>query len=479
MMADVFSTHTQGYVLREEQFQGKKHIVAPVILMTPGVHNGSNGPVLYTEEELAKYASSWNGRPVPVLHPENDEGVPVSCNTPEIIDNQTVGWLFNTRFEGGKLRGEIWVDEAKAQSVSPLVMEALRYQRPMEVSTGLFSDFEPVQGTYNEEQYAAVARNIRPDHLALLPGGKGACSWEDGCGVRANKEGGGGVTKVYAPQNFLSNAAEIGYQQLVDAVRSKLDSMDTDFSSHWLEEVYDDQVIFRVSGRGIPGPGEPGGERFYKVGYQVGEDGAITLSGDPKQIVREVTYKEVDVGSGGGAPEEPEAPTENRSNGKGKGDDGMKLVDELISSNATQFEEGDREWLDTLSECQLKKLAPVEQAQPTGNTEQAVAILREQMKKPEEFLSVLPDEYRDQFESGLALHRKQRKDLVDGIMANSEFTEEQLAPKGMGELNILHKAIVKPKVSYVGMGDGFNTNAGEEADVLPPAGIEFDVKEVN
>lgn len=35
--------------------------------------------------------------------------------------------------------------------------------------------------------FKRIARNLNPDHLALLPGGTGACSWEDGCGVRANE----------------------------------------------------------------------------------------------------------------------------------------------------------------------------------------------------------------------------------------------------------------------------------------------------
>jgi len=45
-----------------------------------------------------------------------------------------------------------------------------------------------VEGVWNEEEYHSIVRNYRPDHLALLPGAIGACSWEDGCGIRANKD---------------------------------------------------------------------------------------------------------------------------------------------------------------------------------------------------------------------------------------------------------------------------------------------------
>jgi hypothetical protein len=36
---------------------------------------------------------------------------------------------------------------------------------------------------FNGVKYEGIARNLRPDHLAILPDDKGACSLEDGCGV--------------------------------------------------------------------------------------------------------------------------------------------------------------------------------------------------------------------------------------------------------------------------------------------------------
>ena len=56
----------------------------------------------------------------------------------------------------------------------------------MEVSTGLFSDDESIQGQWNDKKYIGIVRNHKPDHLALLPGGVGACSANDGCGIRIN-----------------------------------------------------------------------------------------------------------------------------------------------------------------------------------------------------------------------------------------------------------------------------------------------------
>lgn len=173
---------------RRTQFEGKDTLVAPVILLVEGVHAGSNGPLYYSSSVLKAYAQAWNGVPLPVHHPEQD-GQPVSCNSPDIVQSRSVGRLWNVRFEETpkpRLKGEIWVDVVKCASIAPEVLEALKSNRPLEVSTGLFSTDEVGAGTWNTEDYHATVKDMRPDHLALLPGVTGACSWQDGCGVRAN-----------------------------------------------------------------------------------------------------------------------------------------------------------------------------------------------------------------------------------------------------------------------------------------------------
>ena len=79
------------YQIRFEQYLGRRHLVVPAVLFVEGVHNGSAGPILYTAEELSKYPAAWNGRPVPVFHPEDPELGPISCNDPRIIEKQSVG----------------------------------------------------------------------------------------------------------------------------------------------------------------------------------------------------------------------------------------------------------------------------------------------------------------------------------------------------------------------------------------------------
>ena len=110
----VYSAYKQKQVLDYDVklmvHQEKAHIVVPVVMMVEGVHNGSQGPLLHEITELGKFPESWNGIPVVIYHPEKD-GVPVSANSPDIIDTMTVGRVYNTEVDGKKLKAEVWLDE--------------------------------------------------------------------------------------------------------------------------------------------------------------------------------------------------------------------------------------------------------------------------------------------------------------------------------------------------------------------------------
>lgn len=182
-----------GLPIRQERFEGRPHLVAPVVALVEGVHVGSGGALFYPRDEIAKYVEAWNGIPLPVFHPE-EYGMNVSANTPEQIEERSVGRLFNVFFDpdGSKLKGELWIDIGKAEKISPAVLSLIQSGQHLEVSTALWSDSDNTPGEWMGEEFAVIARNFRPDHLALLPGGEGACSWADGCGVRVNNPSRGG-----------------------------------------------------------------------------------------------------------------------------------------------------------------------------------------------------------------------------------------------------------------------------------------------
>ena len=172
---------------RREVLGGKSHFVIPVVAIVEGVLNG----LLYTQNELSKFVASWNGRPVPVGHPKGKDGGYISANSPGLEDSANIGRFFNAAYEGGKLKGEIWIDVKKAESLGYTdIIKHFEKGLMMEVSTGLYADSDGEAGEFNGVEYRGVARHIRPDHLALLPHDVGACSIEDGCGaMRTNETG--------------------------------------------------------------------------------------------------------------------------------------------------------------------------------------------------------------------------------------------------------------------------------------------------
>lgn len=171
--------------LRVQTLNGREYYVVRMSMLVPGVLPGSKGPLLYPEEEVVSNHESWNGMPIVLDHPTKD-GVGRSARHPEIIENQGLGFVFNSTNKRRKLDAEAWIDIEKTQRIAPSVIADIKAGRPVEVSTGLYTDNYRKQGVHNNQSYIGVARNYRPDHLAVLIGKKGACSIKDGCGLLMN-----------------------------------------------------------------------------------------------------------------------------------------------------------------------------------------------------------------------------------------------------------------------------------------------------
>lgn len=182
--AVVLAANIDPDLVREEVLEGTAYKVAPVVMAVEGVMND----IFYPAEELGKFVSSWDGRPVTLYHPKDEQGEFISANSPSVAERTKLGQLYHTRFEEETLKSEVWINIPKTSRVRPEVLEYLGGTKDrLEVSTGLWGEVEKNPGEFNGTKYSYVMRNIRPDHLALLPGGEGACSWKDGCGLRANE----------------------------------------------------------------------------------------------------------------------------------------------------------------------------------------------------------------------------------------------------------------------------------------------------
>lgn len=346
------------------QWLGQEYIVAPVVLMVEGVHCGSAGCAYYPAEELARFPEAWNSRPLPVFHPQRQaDGAYISCNHPEVIERQCVGQLFNTRYEHPRLRGELWINVARCREIAPEVLTYVNSNRILEVSTGLFNDWEESPGVWNGEEYSLVVRNIRPDHLALLPGGVGACSVEDGCGVRANSaagpetvvpierkrgdekkmgenktvsvnDGGAGggerewvalrrLSKSWLTDNeaqastILTN--ELGYTELASQIQRKLDALDTGERLHYLEELFDNSFIYRVNIRGDSAASMGSDTVYYRRSYSTNQQtGEVVFGDDATRVRKEVSYSPISSTNLTSDPPPPPPSTTNAAEGGGE-----------------------------------------------------------------------------------------------------------------------------------------------------------------
>jgi hypothetical protein len=368
--------------VRTETHGGRPHVVAPCILLVEGVHPGSQGPLLYLEDELGAYPSAWDGRPVVIDHPRDADGLPIPAGSPEIMETHGAGFLTGTHVipsngQPAKLKTELWLDVERMNVLAPRVLELVHGGLEVEISTGLFADATGTPGEWNGEAYHARAQNLRPDHLAILPTSTGACSWEDGCGIRANQKGDDDMPSVVEvlekttteqalgvvveePErrgrlrgvlNSLATALgftvenRTGFKAVVQSLQNAVNAFDrpaigndTD-SMHFVREVFDDgSFIFEKI--------QNGEASLFKLSYEVDNKGQVTLGNDPEEVIEQRDYVKANDNITVNAPHN----TKERE----------MTVCELIAHEATAWSEDDREFLTGLTEDQLAKLAPVE-----------------------------------------------------------------------------------------------------------------------
>lgn len=189
---------------RRALFNGEAHLVVPVIMARSDVP--MNGGIIPVEE---MDPISWNGVPVTVGHPANADNGFIPANTPETLEQWAVGQIFNSSVADGVLRAEAWVNIKKAQALDPSLIYSLTRGVDMDVSTGYFCEVEPTKGVVNGREFEEYHRDLKPEHLALLPHEEGACSFADGCGVRRNGKGKFAMTLEEFLKRFKANAEEL------------------------------------------------------------------------------------------------------------------------------------------------------------------------------------------------------------------------------------------------------------------------------
>ena len=471
-ISNVIVQSNTGYTIRTEMLDGKKHLVVPVVMMVEGVHSGSGGAILHLADELGRIPASWNGIPVTISHPqekdEEDVNVFVSANSPEQIQ-QAVGRVFNTHMEDGKLKAEAWIDENKISSLSATTLAFIRAGSPIDVSVGIFTDNEIEEGDWNGEQYVAIAHNYRPDHLALLPNEEGACSWKDGCGIRVNSTNKNKNEMknldIYKKLNEQKLAVvpvvnSINLDSLSQAIYNTVNTMDNDLRVYYVEAVYADFYIFRVRNRAN------GDTKIYRQNFTTEGDGEnikLKIDSDPIEVQKTITYDTLQ--------KKPQRTIFNNNSKTQNNMDVTNVVNGLIANTKTHFTECDRQWLSALSADALAKLEPKEEKKDpiTLDANSAYSFLKSNPPKTEDVLQLLSKEEKANYEKGLATYNKQRKELVDSIIANSEMKEDELKDMSSDVLEKFAKSLKPADFSGQSAG-GIETNTTSDEDFLPLAG---------
>lgn len=324
---------------RHETLDGIEYLVAPVVMVKEQVLNGE----LLPRDEIAKSTVGWNGRPVVVYHPKDKDGEDTIANDPEIIPNYEVGRIYNAEYEEEttKLKAEIWIDISKAKRKNKDTREALRMIQnsdELEVSTGyIVNDREEVSGTFDGVDYVAIQREILPDHLALLPKEIGACSWEDGAGVRNNSNKG----IVHKIKSFLFGNAQVSLQGAIQAALREQDE-----NVQWVNDmVYDSEsgtnyAIYSVRTFNDEGE-EVWPSQIFKVDYSVDEEGRVIIGDAPIEVEPITEYK-------------PKI-NSNKEDSEVKKD---ALVQAVIANSKGKFGRKDRNTLMNMAENVLVSMLP-------------------------------------------------------------------------------------------------------------------------
>ena len=108
--------------IRTAEFRGDEHTVIPVVALVEGVLWAANAPrpELALAKEFGKFPEGWDGSPVVFDHPKDSDGNPVPANSPDILEANAFGQMFNTVLDGNKLKSEIWINKDLVEKVTPL-----------------------------------------------------------------------------------------------------------------------------------------------------------------------------------------------------------------------------------------------------------------------------------------------------------------------------------------------------------------------
>tara|TARA_R110000868_G_scaffold33755_9_gene122255 strand:- start:1986 stop:3398 length:1413 start_codon:yes stop_codon:yes gene_type:complete len=451
---------------RRENLDGVEHYIVPVIAAKETVMNGS----LYLSSEFERCLSVFEGVPIPVSHPKV-EGLWVSARTLVIHEANNIGTFQNVKFEDKKLKGELWINIAKAEKLNhSYIIDNFEKGMQMEVSIGVLAETELTSGTHDGVPYTGIIRNMLPDHLAVLVNELGACSIEKGCGaMRVNKEECSGDKKSCGCGCTEPKNEKVITVNLLDKIKSVLGlgkglTVNTDDSTQdekytdlekllstednagwsYIVDIFDTYFVYAdFSGES---------HRLLKRSYTHTESGA-TLGDDTQEVVRRTSYLESNDGV-----------ISNKEKEVNDIMDKKVMVQSIISNCANTFAESDNEVLEALSEDVLSKMVANEE--PKAEEPKVEEPEAEEPKVEEPKAEEAPEiEANAEFEEFRRDKAAKLEALKSDVIANSAFDAGSVEGLSADQLSKIIASSQKP--SYLARGAGFNTNAESKSRKSP------------
>jgi hypothetical protein len=494
-MADYRALTLRGALdgsLRTATYRGRQHTVVPVVALVAGVVHAVNAkqPELVTAEELARTFAAWNGQPAMLDHPERN-GLKVSANDPEILDEGQVGQVFNAAMKGDRLTMEAYLDPARMDVVGEKarsLLATLEAGGTVEVSVGAFITIEPSEGEHNGQRYTGTWRDIVPDHLALLPDGtRGACSVDAGCGAGVARAAASGRQLVTAEGDtmkgltgrslrerlaslltFRTDAGAV--EDMSDSdVRRALDSAlrATEPAYLGVESVFptDNTVIYAVA------PEDK--VQFFKRTYALSDAKEISFDGERVEVEPITRYEPVTAAAAAGqvpgtielvaqpcgchSTQQRASSAEEKTVHKN-----AERITALIANPKTAWTEQDRAHLETQPDERLTTL------------EAALAEPVAPVTKPEITLADLPEGWRKAIEAQAAQELAERNTGIEALAAaQTVFTKAELEAMPTEQLKKMATLAAAPVVAPTSFGARTPAQRTAAEDTAAPPPLDY------
>lgn len=280
---------------------GQEHYVirGAVPIVDDIVMNGG----LYPAEEINNSYQTMERKLMPLGHPMVN-GKYVSANDPQAVNDYYAGaWAQNVSKASDKVVMDVYVNKVVAESKpdGKRLIQRLddmitgNNAEPIHVSTGLLLNKEQKAGESKGKKHSWVAHNMQFDHIAILLDEPGAGTPEEGVGMFVNADGqesevetaslidaanslkDGLMNKV---KFFLTHNSDASFDEIYQMLREAIRAPSGSDVYRYVVTVWPDKFIYEE------------GNKLLQQKYLI-DDNAVTLVGEPIEVVRKPTEYEV------------------------------------------------------------------------------------------------------------------------------------------------------------------------------------------